>query len=53
MHYGIVNEYVEATVSLNVLGAGGANLVIDFVIDTGCTEEMILPPEIIDQLHRT
>ena len=53
MHHGIVNEYFEATVSLNVLGAGGANLVVDFVIDTGCTEEMILPPGIIDRLHRT
>ena len=53
MHYGIVNEYLEATISLNVLGAGGANLIIDFVIDTGCTEEMILPSGIIDQLHRT
>lgn len=53
MHYGIVNEYLEATVRLNALGAGGANLTIDFVIDTGCTEEMILPPGIIDQLHRT
>ena len=53
MHYGIVNGYLEATVSLNVLGAGGANLAVDFVIDTGCTEEMILPPGIIDRLHRT
>lgn len=53
MHYGIVNELLEATVSLNVLGSVGTNLVVDFVIDTGCTEEMILPPGIIDQLHRT
>ena len=53
MQYGIVNEYLEATISLNVLGSSGANLIIDFVIDTGCTEEMILPPEFIDQLHRT
>ena len=53
MHYGIVNEHLEATVGLNVLGAGGANLTIDFVIDTGCTEEMILPPGIIDRLHQT
>ena len=53
MHHGIVNEHLEATISLNVLGAGGADLTIDFVIDTGCTEEMILPPAIIDQLQRT
>ena len=53
MHHGIVNEHLEATISLNVLGAGGADLTIDFVIDTGCTEEMILPPGIIDQLQRT
>ena len=52
MHYGIVNERLEATISLNALGAGATTLAIDFVIDTGCTEEMILPPEIIDQLHR-
>lgn len=53
MHYGIVNERLEAIISLNVLGASGANLTVDFVIDTGCTEEMILPADIIDQLHRT
>ena len=53
MHYGVVNEHLEATISLNVLDAGGADLTIDFVIDTGCTEEMILPPDVIDHLHRT
>lgn len=53
MHHGIVNEHLEATISLNVLGAGGADLTIDFVIDTGCAEEMILPPDIIDQLQPT
>jgi len=51
MHYGIVNEYIEATVSLNALGAGGASVAVDFIIDTGCTEEMILPQEIITQLR--
>ena len=53
MHHGIVNEHLEATIGLNVLGVSGTDLTIDFVIDTGCTEEMILPPAIIDQLQRT
>ena len=43
MHYGIVNEYLEPVVSLNLLSPGGASFAVDFVIDTGCTEEVILP----------
>lgn len=53
MHYGIVNEDLEATISLTVLGGADANQIIDFVIDTGCTEEIVLPQDIIEQLHRT
>ena len=51
MHYGVVNEYLEPVISLNVLGTGNASLVVDFVIDTGCTEEIILPQQIIVQLN--
>ena len=51
MHYGIVNEYLEPVVSLNLLSPGGASLAVDFIIDTGCTEEVILPQEIITQLN--
>ena len=51
MHYGVVNEYLEPVISLNVLGTGNASLVVDFIIDTGCTEEIILPQQIIAQLN--
>ena len=55
MHYGVVNEYLEPVISLNVLGTGkrlnGASPVVDFVIDTGCTEEIIIPKDIIDRLN--
>ena len=51
MHYGVVNEYLEPVISLNVLGTGNASLVVDFVIDTGCTEEIIIPKDIIDRLN--
>lgn len=51
MHYGIVNEYLEPVVSLNLLSPGGGSLAVDFVIDTGCTEEVILPQGIITQLN--
>ena len=51
MHHGVVDEYLEPVISLNVLGTGNASLVVDFVIDTGCTEEIIIPKDIIDRLN--
>ena len=53
MQYGVVNEDLEATISLIMLGGADADLIINFVIDTGCSEELILPQDIIDQLHHT
>ena len=51
MHYGVVNEYLEPVIILNISGTGNTSLVVDFVIDTGCTEEIILPQEIIARLN--
>ena len=53
MQYGTVNDELEATVRLNALGIGDVDLTINFVIDTGCSEEIILPQDTIDQLQRT
>ena len=47
MHYGVVNEYLEPVIILNISGTGNTSLVVDFVIDTGCTEEIILPQDLI------
>ena len=53
MQYGVVNEDLEATISLSMLGGADADLNFDVVIDTGCSEELILPQDIIDQLQHT
>ena len=51
MHQGTVNQYLEPCVNLTVFGSGGATLDLEFVIDTGCTEELILPQNIINRLN--
>ena len=53
MHQGTVNNHLEPCVNLTVLGNGRAELDLEFVIDTGCTEEMILPQYIISRLNLT
>ncbi len=50
MHYGTVNDALEAVVSLIILGEEGADETFDFIVDTGLTEEMVLPQHVIDQL---
>ncbi len=51
MHYGTVNDGIEAIVTLTALGNNDATERIAFIIDTGLTEEAILPQEIIDRLN--
>ena len=50
MHQGAVNQNLEPCVNLTVFGNGGATLDLEFVIDTGCTEELILPQNIVNRL---
>ncbi|MDE2788201.1 MAG: aspartyl protease family protein [Chloroflexota bacterium] len=50
MHYGTVNRYLEPIVSLTALYVNSEEERIDFTIDTGFTEEIALPPDIIEQL---
>ena len=50
MHQGTVNQNLEPCVNLTVFGSGGVTLDLEFVIDTGCTEELILPRSIINRL---
>ena len=45
MHYGKVNLDLEPRVTLTVLGADSRSYVGDFVIDTGYSGEIILPPD--------
>lgn len=49
MHHGTVNQNLEPCVNLTVFGSGSATLDLEFVIDTGCTEELILPQNIINR----
>lgn len=51
MHQGAVNQNLEPCVNLTVFGSSGATLELEFVIDTGCTEELILPQNIINRLN--
>ena len=50
MHRGVVNDALEAVVSLSLMGHDGAYEILDFIVDSGLTEEMILPQYVIDQL---
>ena len=51
MHYGVVHGGLEAGIALNLVAPDGSRIEVDFAIDTGFTEEMTLPPDIIDQLN--
>ena len=50
MHYGSVNDAVEANVSLDVHGENGATEQVAFIIDTGFTDEISLPQSVISRL---
>ena len=50
MQYGIVNDAMEATVTLNVMADNEESIPITFVIDTGATGDASLPQSIIDSL---
>lgn len=50
MHYGIVNIYLEPSIPLTALYLNSEGESINFTIDTGFTEEIALPPDIIEQL---
>ena len=50
MHYGSVNDAVEANVTLNVQGENGLAEQVAFVIDTGFTDEISLPQVVISRL---
>ena len=50
-HYGSVNDDgEECRVRLTVQGSDGHTERISFIIDTGATGSMVLPPEIVDRL---
>ena len=50
MHYGTVSSFLEPSVPLFALYVNSGEESIDFTIDTGFTEEIALPPDIIEQL---
>ena len=50
MHYGIVLGSQEPSLALSMLSRDDADVEVDFAIDTGFTEELTLPPNIIDEL---
>ena len=51
MHSGMLSSDLEPTLTLAVSGSDLAAVEIDFAIDTGFTEVMTLPPDIIDELN--
>lgn len=51
MHYGVVLGTLEPSFTLACLTLEGSDVAIDFAIDTGFTEEMTLPPDIINELN--
>ena len=55
MHHGLIHsindDFLEARVTLTVLGGNGVSENIDFVIDTGLTEDAALPLDIIVRLN--
>lgn len=50
MHYGYVNDALEAIVSLNLLSDDGGHETHDFIVDTGLSEDIIIPRHVIDRL---
>ena len=51
MHYGTVNDTIDAGLPLTVLGDNGAAERIDFLIDTGFYGEITLPQDIVNRLN--
>ena len=51
MQYGIVNDAIEATVTLNVMADNDEGIPITFIIDTGATGDASLPQSVIDSLN--
>ena len=49
MHYGTVNDVLDAVVSLSILREDGTEDTLEFIIDTGLSEEMVLPQHVVDQ----
>ncbi len=50
MHYGVVNESLESIVSLSISRDDGFQETFDFIVDTGLSEEMVLPQLVVDRL---
>ena len=50
MQYGTVNDALEAIVSLSIVSDDGSHETHDFLIDTGLSEDMVLPQRVIDRL---
>ncbi|MYC33377.1 MAG: clan AA aspartic protease [Chloroflexi bacterium] len=50
-HYGVVHDATLPTLSLAVSGDHSVAVEVDFAIDTGFTEVMTLPPDIISELN--
>ena len=55
MHYGLIygigDDFLEAHITLTVQGGNGVAENVDFVIDTGLTEDVSLPLDIIFRLN--
>ena len=55
MHYGTINilrgDLLEARVTLTVQSDSGASELIEFVVDTGFTDDLALPLDIINRLN--
>lgn len=55
MHYGLIygigDDFLEAHITLTVQGSNGVAENVDFVIDTGLTEDASLPSDIIVRLN--
>ena len=50
-HYGVVLDATLPMLTLAVSGENSTAVEVDFAIDTGFTEVMTLPPDIIDELN--
>ena len=50
MHYGVVSADLEPNLIIALLGVDNTIVEVDCAIDTGFTEEMTLPPDIIEAL---
>ena len=51
MHRGTVNQSLEPRVGLTLSDFGNTTRDVDFIIDTGSNEEIVLPRIIIDQFN--